>query len=175
MRKWPSLIRLLQNSAGSAALEFALVAPMLLALLLGTIETGWIMTQNIMLERALDMTIREVRIGSFQNPTLERVRDTVCDRASVLADCQASLALEFLPITTQADYPTDATRCMTRGEEPQPVLRFSTGKSEQLVFVRACFIVKPITPMLDLLLALPADEQGEHRLIAKSGFMNEPV
>ncbi|WP_323013066.1 TadE/TadG family type IV pilus assembly protein [Devosia sp.] len=164
-----------RNSTGAAALEFAMIAPILIALILGTIETGWMMTQTMMLDRALDMTIREVRIGSFQNPTLERVRNRVCERAVVLADCQASLALEFLPIASKADYPTDSTRCMTRGSDPRPVLRFSIGNREQLVFVRACFIVAPITPMLAVLLSLPGDERGEHRLIAKSGFMNEPA
>lgn len=164
-----------RNPAGAAALEFAMVAPILIGLILGTIELGWVMTQNMMLDRALDMTVREVRVGLLQNPTLERVRSKVCERAVVLTDCEESLALEFLPITTKADYPTDNTRCMTRGSNPKPVLRFSTGGRDQLVFVRACFIVEPLTPMLGGLLSLPTDDQGVHRIVAKSGFMSEPA
>src|SRR5690606_16681636 len=87
-----------RNPAGAAALEFAMVAPVPIGLILGTIELGWVMTQNMMLDRALDMTVREVRVGLLQNPTLERVRSKVCERAVVLTDCEESLALEFLPI-----------------------------------------------------------------------------
>ena len=42
------------------------------------------------------------------------------------------------------------------------------------MFVRACFVVSPLTPGLGLGLALPKDETGALRIIAKSGFVNEP-
>lgn len=59
----------LGDKAGAAAIEFALIAPMLLALIFSTLEAGWTMVQTIMLDRALDMTVRELRIGKIANPT----------------------------------------------------------------------------------------------------------
>ena len=168
-------LRFWRDRRGASAVEFALVAPMLLAVLFGTIEAGWTMVQTIMLDRALDTTVRALRIGALPNPTQESVRATICDRAMVLVNCDATLALEFIPIVNAASYPADSERCIDRSGALNPVLRFNTGTRSQTVFVRACFVVDPLTPGLGLGLALPKDATGAYRIIAKSGFINEPA
>ena len=165
---------LARNTRGAAAVEFALVVPVLLAIILSTLEVGWIMVQSIMLDRALDITVRELRIGSFANPTQAKMRDMVCDRAVVLANCKTSLALELIPIVSASSYPTDAVRCVDRTTPIAPVLRFNAGARTQTVFVRACFVVSPITPMIGLSTALSRDASGAMRLVSTSGFVNEP-
>lgn len=167
--------RFRRDTRGAAAIEFALVVPVLLAIIFSTLEVGWIMVQSIMLDRALDMTVRELRIGSFANPTQEEMRKRVCDRAMVLINCEGNLALELVPIVTSADYPTDGARCVNRDSEIAPVLRFNPGARTQTVFVRACFVVDPITPMMGLSVVLSRDETGALRLVSKSGFVNEPA
>ena len=163
-----------KDRSGVAALEFALVAPMLFALIFASIEAGWIMVQTIMLDRALDRTVRSLRIGTIESPTQENIREAVCADAFVLADCDRMLTLEFVPIATVNDYPTDTARCVSGGGSLRPVIRFNPGQRSQLVFVRACFVVAPLTPGLGLGLSLPKDSTGDTRLIAKSGFVNEP-
>ena len=167
--------RFLRDRGGAAAIEFALVAPMLLALVFSTLEAGWTMVQTIMLDRALDMTVRELRIGKIANPTQASVRAHVCSGAMVLLDCEKNLALEFIPITSEASYPTDADRCINRAATIAPVLRFDAGGRSQTVFVRACFVVDPLTPGLGIGFALPKDNTGAFRIIAKSAFANEPL
>lgn len=167
--------RFLGDRRGVAALEFALVAPMFFALIFGTIEAGWTMVQTIMLDRALDTTVRSLRIGSLPNPTQASVRAAICSEAMVLADCETSLSLEFIPVVNAASYPADSARCIDRTGHLNPVLRFNTGSRSQTVFVRACFVIEPLTPGLGLGLALPKDETGAYRIIAKSGFVNEPA
>ena len=166
--------RFLGDRRGVAALEFALVAPMLFAVVFSTIEAGWTMVQTIMLDRALDKTVRSLRIGAIANPTQENVRAVICGEALVLVDCSNMLTLEFIPIVNTSSYPADAARCINRGTSIKPVLRFDAGQRAQTVFVRACFVVDPLTPGLGLGLALPKDETGAMRIIAKSGFVNEP-
>ncbi|RYE94669.1 MAG: pilus assembly protein [Oxalobacteraceae bacterium] len=168
--------RLRRDTRGAAAVEFAMVVPLLLALIFSTIEAGWVMLQSIMLDRALDMTVRELRIGSFSNPTQAEMRRRVCERAMVLTGCEASLALELIPITNgQASYPTDDVRCINRSSSIAPVLRFNGGARAEIVFIRACFVVSPLTPGLGLALALSRDESGTIRLVSKSAFINEPA
>lgn len=168
--------RLRRDTRGAAAVEFAMVVPLLLALIFSTLEAGWLMLQSIMLDRALDMTVRELRIGSFANPTQEEMRRRVCERAMVLGDCERTLALELIPITNgQASYPTDAARCVNRSSPIAPVLRFNAGARSEIVFVRACFVVSPLTPGLGLAMALSKDETGAVRLVSKSAFINEPA
>lgn len=167
--------RLRRDRRGAAAVEFALVVPVLLALIFSTLEAGWVMLQSIMLDRALDMTVRELRIGSFANPTQAEMRRRVCDRAMVLVDCDRGLALELIPVPNAASYPDDAVRCVNRDSEIAPVLRFTNGGRNQIMFVRACFVVSPMTPGLGLGLALSKDETGALRIVSKSAFANEPA
>ena len=170
-----SLIRFLRrDTRGAAAIEFALVVPILLAIIFSTLEAGWIMVQTIMLDRALDMTVRELRIGSFVDPTQEKMRDSICDKAVVLADCRNTLALELIPIAGSSSYPTDAARCLDRSTDIEPALRFNPGRRTEMVFVRACYVVAPLTPRFALGLLLTKDANGDVRLISKSGFVNEP-
>ena len=167
--------RLRRNTAGAAAVEFALVIPVFLGLLFTSFEAGWLMLQSIMLDRAVDKTIRDLRIGTLPNPSQASVRSTICGKALVLVRCEESLALELITINSDADYPADDTPCIDRSAEIAPVLKFDPGGQSQTVFVRVCFVVNPITPMMGAGLRLPTDARGEYRLIAKSGFINEPA
>ncbi|KKB77160.1 hypothetical protein VW35_15700 [Devosia soli] len=178
MRFWPkrSAKRLGRDTRGAAAVEFAMVVPLLFAVIFSIFEGGWIMLQSIMLDRAVDMTVRELRLGTFAAPTHEAMRQRVCDRAVVLLDCTQSLTLELIPITSgSASYPTDNARCVNRSSPIAPTLRFNAGARSDIMFVRACLVVSPLTPGLGLGLALPKDETGAVRLISKSAFNNEPA
>jgi Flp pilus assembly protein TadG len=175
MRRAPHPFRrFYRNTAGAIAVEFALVLPLFLAIVFSTMEAGWLMVQTIMLDHALDKTVRDLRIGLIANPTAEKIRTAVCKKAIILIQCNASLALEFIPIATDADYPSDSTKCLNRTSAIQPTLTFNPGSRAQTVFVRACFVVNPITPFMGAGMGLPVDARGEHRLMAKSAFVNEP-
>jgi Flp pilus assembly protein TadG len=177
MSRMRRIVRLfLGDRMGAAAVEFALVIPMLLVIVMSTLEAGWLMVQTIMLDRALDLAVRELRVGSLSNPTQETMRQRVCDKAVVLANCEQTIALELFPITPQGTgYPLDTTRCVNRDSPIAPVLRFNQGGRSQTMFVRACFVVSPITPGLGLGMALAKDATGALRIIAKSAFVNEPL
>lgn len=170
------LRRFLGDRLGAAAVEFALVVPMLLVLVCSTLEAGWVMVQTIMLDRALDQTVRELRVGTLANPTQQTMLREVCRKAVVLNDCEHHMALELFPISAQGTgYPADTTRCINRGSAVAPTLRFTGGGRSQVMFVRACYVVSPLTPGLGLGFALPKDDTGAMRIISKSGFMNEPM
>jgi Flp pilus assembly protein TadG len=168
------LCRFRRNAAGAIAVEFALVLPLFLSMVFSTLEAGWLMVQTIMLDHALDKTVRDLRIGLIANPTANSIRTAVCNKAAVLIQCEQSLALEFIPITTDADYPTDSTKCIDRASAIAPTLKFDPGARTQTVFVRACYVVNPITPFMGAGMGLPVDAAGDHRLMAKSAFVNEP-
>lgn len=168
--------RFLGDRLGTAAIEFAMVMPLLAVLICSTLEAGWIMVQTIMLDRALDQTVRELRVGTFANPTQQTMKARVCAKAVVLHNCEVAMALELFPISGQGTgYPTDNTRCVDRNSPIAPLLRFTNGGRSQIMFVRACFVVSPLTPGLGLGMALPKDATGAMRIIAKSGFVNEPI
>jgi TadE-like protein len=174
MRTRGRLAAFLGASEGASAVEFALVVPLLLAIIFSTFEAGWLMTQTIMLDHSLDRTVRELRTGQLDGASSAAVKTRICNGALVLVNCEASLTLEMIPIRTSADYPTDNARCINRAVTIAPVLRYTAGARSEQVFVRACFVVSALTPLLSAGLGLPQDGTGAYRIVAKSAFANEP-
>ena len=83
--------RLLRDRGAATAVEFAFVAPLFFALVLSTFEVGWTMTQGMMLDRALDQTIRQVRLGGPDAPqTQEAIRGAICSKTPVILDCRSA-------------------------------------------------------------------------------------
>jgi Flp pilus assembly protein TadG len=48
------LLRLVRDTRGATAVEFALVLPLFLAMVFSIFEAGWLMTQTIMQDGALE-------------------------------------------------------------------------------------------------------------------------
>lgn len=166
------LHRHLADNSGSAAVEFALVIPIVLALLFSVFEAGWVMTQSIMLDRGLSRASRAVQIGTG-SMTYAQYKKKVCDEALVLANCEKSLRLELTPINTAADFPTSTTPCVDRSVTIDPVTSYQAGQSAQLVFARACFVIDPMVPGLGYGLSVPKDNTGAMRLTSSFAFVNE--
>lgn len=161
--------------AGAAALEFALVAPLFLALVFSTFEAGWLMTKAMMLDRAVDLTVREIRIGAAGAPkTQEAIKAAICARTLVLPACFTALLVEMIPIESAADFPSDAARCVDRSGKVKPVIRYVEGERSEVMYMRVCAVTDPLTPLLGLALALPKDSTGGFRLVSDTAFMNEP-
>lgn len=164
-----------RDKRGAIAVEFALVAPVFLAVSFSIFETGWMMTKSMMLEMALDKTVRELRIGRPESFTHDYVKTKICEQAIVYFDCKNRMMVELIPINDGAALPTGAARCVDRGVVTQPPHSFDPGARNKLVFVRACAIADPLTPGIGVGLRLQKDVQGGYRMIAQSAFLNEPA
>jgi Flp pilus assembly protein TadG len=167
------LRRHISDRRGSAAVEFALLIPLVLSLLFSVFEAGWIMTQSIMLDRGLSRASRAVQIGTTAMD-YAAYKQKVCDEALVLADCARSLRLELTPIDTATDFPTTDTPCVDRSVAIDPVTTYHSGQRSQLIFARACFVVDPMVPGIGYGLSVPKDATGAIRLTSSFAFVNEP-
>jgi Flp pilus assembly protein TadG len=163
-----------RDRRGVAAIEFALLVPLVLSLLFSVFEAGWIMTQSIMLDRGFSRASRAVQIGG-SSMTYAQYKRKVCDEALILSDCETSLRLELTPINSASDFPTTSASCVDRSVAIDPVTTYSSGQTSQLVFARACFVVDPIVPGLGYGLTLPKDSTGAIRLTSSFAFVNEPT
>ncbi|GGF86676.1 MULTISPECIES: TadE/TadG family type IV pilus assembly protein [Rhizobium] len=164
----------LADQSGSAAVEFALLVPLVLALLFSVLEAGWIMTQSIMLDRGLSRASRAVQIGTT-SMSYTQYKQKVCAEAFILANCEKALRLELTPIDTAADFPTSDTPCVDRSVAIDPVTTYHAGQTSQLVFARACFVVDPMIPGIGYGLSVPKDNTGAMRLTSSFAFVNEPI
>lgn len=169
------LLAFRDDTTGAATVEFVIIAPILFWFVFSTFEIGWYMTQQTMLARGLNLTIRDLRLGRDETPTYGELKQAVCVGSSVLRDCQASMHLELVPITLTSGVPTSQASCVDRADGAiQPVVSFNSGVQSDIMFVRACVVVEPLLPGVGIAAHLPVDGTGRYQLIAFSAFINEP-
>ena len=70
--------RFRQEEDGVVTVSFVLVFPVFMFFFYATYETGMVNLRHVMLERGVDLAVREVRIGSMNNPTADRLRERIC-------------------------------------------------------------------------------------------------
>lgn len=174
-RATKALRRFRQQQDGNASVEFAIVIPAFLMILMSTVELGMINLRHSQLERALDETVRTIRLGTGNDMQHNELRDEICTRSGFIDECGTSLRLEMVQLDPFNWTPIDPTPdCVSRIENVQPVRTFVNGQSNELMFIRACMKFKPLFPTWGLGTHLSKDGDGRINLIASSAFVQEP-
>lgn len=173
------LWRSARRENGTASMEFVLVVPAVLMLFMASIEAGVLMTRFIMLEQALDMTMRDLRLGKITAASSAemyvKIKDEVCKRTIMLKDCETTINLELQPVsTTTWSFPTSRVGCINRADNIKPPINFNPGAAHQVMLVRVCVPQDAVFPTTGIGLNLPKDSGGAYGLVAASAFVNEP-
>lgn len=160
---------------GTASIEFVLIIPVVMAVFMAGFESGLLMTRHIMLERAVDMTMRELRLGHLVDPTHDSLKTEICSRTVVISDCENVIRIHLQTIST-ADWslPSDEPTCVDRAEEITPDIALDPGSESDLMLVRVCVVVDAIFPTSGIGLRLQKDDQNGYGLVSVSAFVNEP-
>jgi len=162
-----------KDESGVATLEFVLTVPLIITLMFSTIESGILLVQQMMLDRALDVNVRQLRLGA--NMTQSELATAICDEAAIIADCNASITLELIVIDkVNWNMPTTNAACYNRQEDIAPVTSYGAGIDSDLMLVRACVIVDPLFPLLGMGKAMAETNNGDFNITARSAFVNEP-
>ena len=169
-------LRRLRRDDGTATIEFVILFPLFIILMISGVEAGMLMTRQMMLERGLDLTMRSVRLGTLAEPTHDNVKALICKNAIIIPNCMDVVQLELREVDTLAwNVPLQGNSCVDRTRPMNPaVLNFDPGARNTLMMVRACAVFDPMFPATGLGVHLPKDASGGYRLIATSGFVNEP-
>ena len=160
---------------GSAALEFALVAPVLFLMLFGMIECGVIYFGTSALQNATDDAGRLVRTGEAAGWSEAQFKAQICSEMSGLisaATCTSNLQIDMRQYSsfTGASYPgvTNANGSIDTGDLSYP----STLQACQVVLLRTFYPWSIITPLMQPLLEnMP---NGQYLMTAASAFRSEP-
>lgn len=161
---------------GNATIEFAFFFPLLVSLLLSTVEIGILTIRSVVLEHAVDRTVRDLRLGNLENPTQDSLRELICDRSSVVPRCRDSLLIELRPVSTVTWTPLASdTTCKNRDEDINPVVELDPGASHEMVLIRVCAVFEPIFPTTKLGVHMSKDALGGYALVSSSAFVNEPT
>ena len=161
---------------GSATVEFVLVFSFLIVFVFAFFELGWLMSRQMMLDRGVDVAMRDVRLGKPNAATHDALKEKVCDYAAILKNCRQDLVIELVRMDISSAYPRNAPNCRDRTDYGvNPVIHYTPGGREQIMFVRACMVIDPIFPGMGVGLQLPKDASGGFQMVSYSAFMNEPL
>jgi len=164
---------------GTATIEFVLCVPVILTIALASIESGFLMTRSVMLDQAVDHTVRQIRLGHLISPSPTQVKAAICDRTSIILNCERDILVEMTPISaTSWAMPTEGAPCRNRVSEVNPPFSFTPGSSLQVTLVRVCIKQDAIFPGAGIGLKMAQtgklDANGGYALVAISAFVNEP-
>lgn len=169
------LCRFRQQDDGTATIEFAILIPLFLMLLMSTVELGIINLRQSQLERALDVTVRDLRLSTGAVPQHNAIRDRVCTLSGFIDNCDTSLRLEMVRLDPFAWVNVNPSPdCITQIQDVQPVRTFTAGQSNELMLIRACMQFKPLFSNWGLGKSLVKDGDGRVSLFASSAFVQEP-
>jgi len=168
--------RFLADEGGSASVEFVIVFPAYLALMIMSIELGFVTLRHTLLERGLDIAVREIRLGTGTAPEHDEIKQLVCENALMIRDCEKNLRLEMRSADIRAFNSLDTTIDCTDSAEPtKPVKQFTPGQQNELMLLRACLRFDPIFPDFALGSALNKDANGQTGIFSMTAFVQEPI
>lgn len=172
--------RFAQDETGVVTLEFMIVFPVFLLFFLMTYESGMISTRHVMLERGLDIAVREIRIGIMTDPDRDTLRQRICEEALIIPNCMSELEIELLqrdPMNWVA-VPSNV-RCIDRGKVDQEEVTVDGTGNNFLMFVRACARFDPVLPTTGLGKIIVENNSGDaaggsYALVSIAAFVVEP-
>ena len=164
-----------RSESGTATVEFAITFPAMLFFLLSGVELGMVTLHHAMLERAMDITVRDIRLGTGTAPQHDDIKDLICERAGFIDDCGENLRLEMIQVdpfnwsglAAEAD-------CIDHSEDVAPVRSFVNGQDNELMILRACVKIAPVFPTVGLGATIDKDGAGNYSLLATAAFVQEP-
>lgn len=168
-----------RNESGSAAVEFALIAPIFFTLLFASMETGLSYFGNMILETGVQDVGRLIRTGQAQNANMSQsqFRDQLCDRVRLLLSCDpGKLIIDVRSFASfgGAGY-LDATEedgSLSGDLGAYDLGSSSLGTGNSIVLVRAFYTWPLFVPLFS---QYYANMPGEMRLLSSSvAFRNEP-
>ncbi|WP_375550652.1 MULTISPECIES: TadE/TadG family type IV pilus assembly protein [Rhodophyticola] len=168
-----------RSERATATTEFVIVFPIILILFIAVFETAMILTRQVMLERALDRTVRFLRITADLEVTHDQIAQNICANTLVIPQCDDILVLDLRPIDkTNYILPDEQTLCVNRDGMVRPPNTFDPGRDvneeNQLMLIRACAVVDRILPISGFGLNLTRDDTGGIHMTSATVFVNEP-
>ncbi len=174
------LRRLWRREDGTATIEFVFCIPVTLMIVMASMESGLYMVRSALMERGLDLVMREFRLGRMAKMDYTQIRDKMCEYTIYVADCKNNLKVWIQPINTFTWELPDASSiyCGDRNfpltSPPIPGSAAATG-SNDIVLVRVCALEDPIFPSTPFAMRLRKDSTtGQYELTSATVVVTEP-
>ena len=166
------LRRFRRNRRGSAAVEFALVAPLFFGLLFAIMELAMVFFASQVLETATQDSARVIMTGQAQNAsfTQAQFKNLVCSKLTIMFDCVNGVSIDVQSYAAFASVnvadPIDASKNFV------PPNNYLPGNPGDVVVVRLFYKWPLYVTGLGFNIA---NISGSQRLLtATAAFQNEP-
>lgn len=175
---------------GAVTVEFVVVVPFILTLFFASVDVGISMLRQVMLDRAVDMAVRQIRLGNEDMDSVEEFRNAICNELrdsngqvvstgmrSVMraSECMDGLAVELTTVDTTSFTGLDPTvQCVNREEDIAPLVAFTPGADDELMLIRVCVAADPFIRLTGFLNSMPINADGEYVVVSRGVFVNEP-
>lgn len=162
---------------GAATIEFCILFPAFLAIMISSFESGLMMIRNVMLERGVDLAVRDLRLGNPVPPSFDEVKDEICRNALIIQNCENRVQLELIPVDMNLwNMPTTNPRCIDVNSTIDPIddTTFIGGGNNEMMLIRVCSLHQPMFPSTTWGMQMPTDGNGNYALVVTSAFVNEP-
>jgi Flp pilus assembly protein TadG len=166
-----ALRRFHRNRRGSAAIEFAMVAPMFIALLFAIIETAMVFYASQVLETVTQDSARMIMTGQAQNAayTQAQFKAYVCSQVVALFDCTNGI---YVDVQSYSSFGSVNVTDPITAKTFVPPNNYSPGGPGDIVVVRLFYQWPIFVTGLGFNLS---NLNGSKRLLtATAAFQNEP-
>lgn len=170
-----SFKRFARQEDGTSTIEFLLIFPIIFTTFIATFEAGFFTMRYVMLDRGLDMTVREMRLGLIAAPAMARIKQSICAKGQLIGNCEAALNIQLTSVnTTTWAFPTGRIECRDFGQAPNPVVEPNLGVENEVMLIRACLVGRPMFPTAVMAANMARSSVGDYFVTATSAFVNEP-
>lgn len=168
--------RFARDEDGSTnTVAFAIWTPILLLTLGTAMEVGVFTARATLLERGMDMAVRDIRLDTGMPMQHDDIKEAICEEARIIPNCDSALRLEMIQQDMHDwDDPPARADCVDRSLEVAPLRSFVPGQSNEVMILRACAKLEPLLPMTWLTTSLQTDTSGDFAIVAISAFVQEP-
>jgi hypothetical protein len=172
--------RFLRREDGNATIEMLILFPVFMALFLSCFELGTVMLRQTMLDRAIDMTVRQIRIGAVATVDHDTIKEMICARTVFLTDCNTELKLEMQVVDPRNwTAMAEDIDCIDQEDYGIPPRTFEAGVDNQMMILRACHLFEPFVSSFGLSQEvlgelLPRESGDSYRLVATASYVVEP-
>lgn len=180
-----ALRRFRRREDGGPTVEFVLVFTPFFILCVSAFELGLLMTRHVMLERGVDMAVREVRLNTGTDIDEDDFKIMVCNAAGIIPNCLEQLRIEMIAVDMRqhnAINPTEVAReapCLDVTDPFQLDTQFDDGLPNETMIVRACGVFAPMLPetALGYFLSRTSGKTDDqyYRLVSTTAFVMEPL
>lgn len=169
--------RALSSEDGSATVEFVILFPIIFALFVTSVDFSLQMLRQVFLDRAVDLAVRDVRLGLIDTSALDNFKQRICANAALTPNCLQTVTVELRPVGLNEFATLNPTaRCVDRANNVSPMLSFTPGGGQQeLMMIRACTVSNPFIVANGFIFGNPRGPNDDFMAASMGVFVNEPV